>query len=63
MCKDLDDKKAWFFTTWGAVSHLRNFEELDALITEEEVAFGSLRQPCNECDVFDVKNKYRNSWT
>ena len=40
MCKDFVDKKAWFFTTWGAVSHLCSFEELDAIISEEEVTFG-----------------------
>ncbi len=71
-CKDFDDKKACFFTTWGAVSHLCSFEELDAIIAEEEVAFGPLRQPNEKGDVFVVlppstllgmHNKFLSPWT
>jgi hypothetical protein len=47
-------QKAWFITTWGDVQHLYIFEELDAIIKEEEVAFGPIRQPNVKGDVFVV---------
>ena len=43
--KNFKDVKSWFFTTFGSVSHLASFEELDAVIKEDEVAFALLRQP------------------
>ena len=60
--KDFVDKKAWFFKTWGAVSHLCSFEELDAIIAEEEVAFGPLRQPNDKGDVFALLPSIYISW-
>jgi hypothetical protein len=36
---------SWFFTPFGAVVHLASFEELDAVIKEDEVAIGLHRQP------------------
>ena len=44
LSKDFRDSKAWFLTTWGATAFLASFEELDAVIGEEEVAFGPMRQ-------------------
>ena len=38
------------FTTFGYVSFLASFEELDAVIRENEVAFGLLRQPSKKGD-------------
>ncbi len=45
MAKDSKDLKMWIFTTLGAVAHLASFEELDAIVWEEEAALGPLRQP------------------
>ncbi len=47
-------QKTWFFITLGAIQHLCSFEELDAIIKEEEVAFGSIRQPNVNGDVFVI---------
>ena len=52
MCKEFNDNKIWFFTTWGAIVHLCSFEEPDALINEEEVAFGPPQQSNEKGDVF-----------
>jgi hypothetical protein len=62
LCKEFVDKKAWFFTTWGAVQHLCSFEELDAIIKEEEVAFGQIRQPNVKGDVFVVLPPVYITW-
>ena len=45
LVKDFKDTKTWFFSTFGVVAYLASFEELDAVIKEDEVAFGPLRQP------------------
>jgi hypothetical protein len=45
LAKTFKDNKTLFFTALGVVARLASFEELDAVIREEEVAFGPLRQP------------------
>ena len=50
--KDFKDTKTWFFSTFGVVAYFASFEELDAVIKEDEVAFGPLRQPNKKGDCF-----------
>ncbi len=52
LAKNFRDSKSWFFTTFGVVAYLASFEELNAVIREEEVAFGPLRQPNKKGDCF-----------
>jgi hypothetical protein len=52
MAKNFKDAKSWFFTNFGAVSHLASFEELDAVIREDKIAFGLLMQPGKRAIVF-----------
>jgi len=52
LAKNFKDSKSWFFTTFGSVSHLASFEKLDAVIKEDEVVFGLLRQPGKNVIVF-----------
>ena len=62
LAKNFKDAKSWFFTTFGAVSHLASFEELDAVIREDEVAFGLLRQPGKKGDCFLLLPPCEVSW-
>jgi hypothetical protein len=50
LAKNFDDTKSWFFTTFGFVFLFSSFEELDAMIREDEVALRLLRQPSKKCD-------------
>ncbi len=43
--KNFNDNKSWFFATFGVVAYLACFAELNAIIGEDEVAFGPLRHP------------------
>jgi hypothetical protein len=52
LAKNFKDAKSWFFTTFGSVSHLASFEELDAVIKEDKVAFGILRSLAKKLIVF-----------
>jgi hypothetical protein len=40
LSKSFKDSKSWFFTTFGSVAFLASVEEPDALIRDNEVAFG-----------------------
>ncbi len=62
MAKNFKDNKSWFFTTFGVVAYLASFEELNAIIKEDEVAFGRLRQPNKKGDCFILLPPYEISW-
>ena len=42
LAKNFENAKSGFFITFGSVSNLDRFEELDAIIRKDEVAFGLL---------------------
>jgi hypothetical protein len=52
LTKNFRDIKSSFFTTFGAVAYLASFEDLNAVIRDDEVAFGPLRQPNKKGDCF-----------
>jgi hypothetical protein len=62
LAKNFDDAKSWFFTTFGFVSFLAKFEELNAVIREDEVAFGLLRQPSKQIDCYLLLPPCEVSW-
>jgi len=62
LAKNFKDSKSWFFTTFGAVAYLASFEELNAIIREDEVAFGPLRQPSQKGDCFILLPPCEVSW-
>ena len=62
MAKKIKDIKSWFFSTFGSVSHLTSFEELDAMIKEDEVAFGILRQSGKKGECFVLLPPCELSW-
>ena len=45
LAKDFRDIKTWFFIALEAVAHLASFEEMDAVIREDEIVFGPLHRP------------------
>ncbi len=60
--KNFRDNKSWFFTTFGVVAYLASFEKLNAVIREEEVAFGLLRQPNKKVDCFILLPPCEVTW-
>jgi hypothetical protein len=62
LAKSFKDSKSWLFTTFGCVAFLASFEELDAVIRENEVAFGLLRQPDSKGDCFLLLPPCEVSW-
>jgi hypothetical protein len=52
LTNNFKDAKSCFFTTFGAVSHLASFEELDAVMKDDEVSFELLRQPGKKSGCF-----------
>ena len=62
MAKNFKDAKSWFFIIFGSVSHLASFEELDAVIKEDEVLFGLLRQHDKKGDSFLLFAPCEVSW-
>jgi hypothetical protein len=48
LAKNFRDSKSWFFAMFGAVAYLASFEELNAIIREDDVAFGPLHSPAQQ---------------
>jgi hypothetical protein len=62
LAKNFRDSKSLFFTTFGVVAYLASFEELNAVIREDEVAFGPLRQPNKKGDCYILLPPCEITW-